>query len=151
MKPDRDLIERTLRQLGDAERAIAIVHEDENSWVARAPQDDVRIEYEQELRQIRLWTVLGTVPAERRAELYERFLAYNMLWRDTGGVRLALLLPGGPAIQSAVLHIDALTAETLASTVKTLIERTGSWRDYIKGDDPAPEPPPPTDAHIIPM
>jgi hypothetical protein len=82
---------------------------------------------------------LGRAPGEKQFALYEVLLCYNLLWHETGGVRIGMDGPHG----ELVLVYDFFTYSPSASILRTVVLNVGdlarTWRSYIRGNDPPPD------------
>lgn len=113
----------------DAE-ILEIVETGPDSWRVLFEDADVELEYDQELSRLYMSSEAGVVTATDRSAIYETMLGYNMLWRDTGGVRLALT-PTRVAFIVADLGAAELSAQVLAATLPNLITKARLWRAFI--------------------
>jgi Tir chaperone protein (CesT) family len=137
---DRDFIRSIMQEVGPRDDGILqVLQTSDNFWVVRFEEVDVELELDPEMRRLTLSAEIGVVTEEKRAKLYETLLLYNLLWRETGGLRMALAEPGGSVIQCVDMHCSALTTELLAIVLHNLDERTLLWREFFEGGD-APEP-----------
>lgn len=72
---------------------------------------------------------LGT-PAEAAAtDLHRLLLQYNYLWRQTGGVRMALA--GSAVVQALELAVPGLALPTLADALTGLHDNAAPWRAML--------------------
>ncbi len=79
----------------------------------------------------------------RIAEVYEAMLSYNLLWRATGGLRMALTGRGGTIVQLVDLAGDEINARQIATIAVNMADLTRIWRAYLEtggGDVSLPEP-----------
>jgi hypothetical protein len=52
---------------------------------------------------------IGAVTDDQELPVYEALLCYNLLWKDTGGVKIGLAGPKGILIVTTELLLDGLT------------------------------------------
>jgi hypothetical protein len=76
---------------------------------------------------------LGRPPEEQRLAAYETLLCYNMLWPETGGVRMGLGGPHGELVQIADLWTGDLSTEVLGTVLRNMAEKARMWRRVIAG------------------
>lgn len=126
-----------MREIGPRDDGILeILQTGDESWAMRFQDVDIEVELEPEFRRLMLSTEIGAPNDDQRAPFYEAMLLYNLLWRDTGGVRMGLAEAGGPVLQMIDLHCSSITTDMLVAVVRNLNDRTLLWRDFLKA--PAP-------------
>lgn len=82
---------------------------------------------------------LGQPPLVGRADVFSKMLAYNALWRETGGAWIALDGLDG----ELVLMMDIAGAEqpaALAGLLGNLVVVAGGWRAFLARQEPAKRP-----------
>lgn len=109
---------------------LEIVETSPESWRVRYDDSDVEIELAAEAGRVYLSTEAGTVNAPDRAAAYEAMLGYNLLWRDTGGVRLGLTAERR-AFLVADLALGELDAQLLATVLPNLMTKARLWRAFL--------------------
>lgn len=125
--------------LDDSILSIARIADDR--WVIQFEAVDVQVECDEATGRVMLSTVIGTAPPLRTAAVYEALLSYSSLWRETGGVHMALDGPGGEVLQMVDLPASELRPDILVTVAVNLAERTAIWRGFFDNDD-ADAPPP---------
>ncbi|MBB3950311.1 type III secretion system chaperone [Aureimonas jatrophae] len=124
-------------------------------WIVRFPELDVEIEADEATGRVMLSTVLAPAPADRRGDVYETLLLYNLAWRETGGVRMALNGADGPVVQIADVPMQDLSARLLVTVARNLVRRGAIWTQFLLGRVPPaaparPSPPDPSEiAHFL--
>jgi hypothetical protein len=78
-----------------------------------------------------LSTLLGTPAREHRETILTTLLSYNALWRETGGVTLALAGAEGEAMQLCPLATAGLDAGTLAGLLVNFENKARVWRGFV--------------------
>jgi hypothetical protein len=145
---DKAFVRLTMQEVGPRDdRILQVLQTGDESWAVRFEEVDVLIELDPETRRLMFSCELGLVPEERREEVYQLLLTYSLLWRETGGLRMALDADN-QAIQLVDLHCSSLTTELLAIVLHNLEERTLLWREFIAGgagDHSQAVPPPASD------
>ena len=130
--PDMDAVLQAVGPLDDG--ILAVVRAADDRWAVRFEDVDVEVEFDEATGRLMASAVIGRPPPERAAKLHEMLLVYGMIWRDTGGVRMALTGPGGEAVQMADLYAPQVTPEALVVLVVNLAERTRVWRGLFAAD-----------------
>jgi len=139
---DRGKVEALIAETGGLDPEIAtIVQTDEDAWTVRYEDGlDVEIELDEARDQLIILTVVGTPPAARRLELLEAMMAYNMLVKETGGVRMALTGSGGEAVQMVEVPFAGLLAKDLATIFSNMADKTLTWRTLFVSDTESTSP-----------
>jgi hypothetical protein len=116
-----------------------IEHAGEAVWVlALADGAVVEAEYDEAAGGRLLLSMELGEPAEAgAAELHRTLLQYNYLWRQTGGVRMALA--GRVVVQGLELAVPGLDLSTLAAALTGLHGNAALWRDLL-ASSAAPDP-----------
>lgn len=120
--------------------------EEMDSWslgMGDETDDALTIDYDATSRKLFLSAEIGAVPEEQAHRFFEFFLQYNLLWAETGGVRMALEKPGGALIQIADLPLADLNADELGRAVDYLFVTARQLRALIArglGDEEASAP-----------
>jgi hypothetical protein len=147
---DLERIDLIMQEIGPRDDGIdQVLRLDEEIWAVRFADVDIEAEFDAPSRRLMLSADIGAPPADLQAHMYEAALTYSMLWRDTGGVRMAISESGGPITHMADLHCSDLTAATMAIVLRNFNDRTLIWRKYIEGVEDGPPGPEPLDATII--
>lgn len=121
---------------------VSVARTADDRWVVQFDAVDVHVEYDEATGRVMLSAVIGLVPPLRTAAVYEALLSYSSLWRETGGVHMALNGPGGDVMQMVDLPASELRPDILVTVAVNLAERTLIWRGFFE-DDGADAPPPP--------
>lgn len=82
---------------------------------------------------LHLHTIVGSVPAERRARFYIHLLRGNYLGRATGHASLALDAAGTAVVLQLSLHTEQIDASTLGEHLTTFVKIAGLWRQRLGG------------------
>ena len=129
-------VRQVLTEVGPLLELEAVTEgEDSTTWLlAIDEQTVVFVELDEANDRLMLSTPLGEPPEARRAELLETLLAYNSLWTQTGGVRMALDAPGGSVAQMFELAVGDLDASRFAAIFVQFVDISAGWRAVISGD-----------------
>jgi hypothetical protein len=77
---------------------------------------------------------IGDLPPDRASALSATLLQYNLLWRETGGVRFALA--GDSVAQLLDLAVDRADLPTLAVVAKSLHANALRWQTLLSASAP---------------
>lgn len=127
-----------MRALGEADPRIStVLRHDECRYTL--DYDDaamVQIELDPARGVAVLQAEAGQLPPDAGRDTLQALLAYNALWRETGGVRLGLT---GSRVQLLYdLPLAALDLPRLAGTLANLAEKAGIWSDFLQRPDASP-------------
>jgi hypothetical protein len=126
-------IQQLMQELGPQTSTVdAVVQHGEKTWAVQLDDDSiVLMEWGGEPERLVLSTDLGVPLEERRLDAYQLLLCYNLLWRESGGLKTAL---GGPEGSAMLLYEWSGEQATLMEmqTVLHNFSRVGAmWRSYI--------------------
>lgn len=142
---DSAALDRLISEAGSHEEGIlAAIRTADGAYAIRFKDADVVAEWDEARQRLVLSSEIGTPPSARATHIYETLLSYNLLWRETGGVRMALTGPKGVALQLVELAGPEIEGRTVALVAANLAERTIIWRAFFEsegGDMAAPAPP----------
>ena len=74
---------------------------------------------------------IGNSSEALQRSLYEMLLCYNLMWRDTGGIKVGLAGPQGTLIISTGIGVDGLILNDLQNKLANFVKITRSWQAYI--------------------
>src|SRR3954469_15686744 len=123
-----------LIELAEAEPTVAaLVELGEGDFALRFDSGvDVEVENLTEDGHAALSTVIGTPADTERLRVYEAMLIYGMLWRDNGGVHMALTEPSGALMQLAEIPAFDLTQAALVAVITNFAEKAMIWRSFLE-------------------
>ncbi len=81
---------------------------------------------------------IGTVADDQELPIYEALLCYNLLWKDTGGVKIGLAGPKGILIVTSELLLDGLTLMTFQEALTNFTNIAKSLGKYVIRDKKNP-------------
>ena len=130
-------IQQFMQELGPASPDIdAVVQTEEPSWAIQFSDESIMvIEPADEPPRLILSSELGTAPEAAERPLYEALLSYNLLWRESGGLKIGLAGPKGSLIITGELCLEGLTLLDLQATLARFRKVTASWRHCVVSAD----------------
>lgn len=139
-----ELAQMIVQELGPQTTEIdAVLQQDESNWVLMLEDESaIIIEWASNPSRLVLSANLGRPGEGSQLPVYETLLSYNLLWQDTGGVRMAIDGPQGEVMLIYDLFDDHLTVADLQTVVLNLASIAGIWRDYVKKDNSTASLPP---------
>ena len=121
----------------------AVVATGPGAWaVLMADGREIRFELDTETGGLIAATGLGRPQPAERMKVYEAALLFNTLWRQSGGLRLAMAGEHGPMTLGLELPAAAMDLEGLQTVLAALAARGKSWAEFVGGTDAGPEPAP---------
>ena len=145
-------IETELRELGEKNGLDISLDENDACTLVLADGRPVVLQLRASLNELDFVAILGSVPGDRRADVFTDLLSANYYWQETLGATLSW----NPALEQVVLiypfPLADATPESLESTFKRFLELQAAWKDRLaelssgeveaggddpKGDDPA--------------
>lgn len=135
-------IQQLIQELGPHMQDIdAIVQTEEPSWAIQFSDETiVIIEAAEEPARMVFSAELGSANDANQHAIYEALLCYNLMWRDTGGVKIGLAGPQGALIISTELCLEGLMLNDLQFTLKNFLKITRSWQGFVSQTVPTPSP-----------
>jgi hypothetical protein len=136
-------IENLVKELGPAMSDIdAIVQTEDPSWAIQFSDETIIIlEPADDPSRIVISTELGAAAEAQQRTVYETMLCYNLMWRDSGGVKIGLAGPQGALIISTDVCIQSLTLQELKQEIQRFLTIARSWAQYVGKADASEAPP----------
>lgn len=138
-----------MEEIGPAMPEIeAVIQSEEKNWAIQfEDQSIVMLEWAENPDRVVLTAILGTPSETMQLSVYETLLCYNLLWKDTGGVKMALSGPGGELVLLYELFAATLNRHDLQTVLINFVSIAQVWGVYVtgEGDDQAAQLPSPTD------
>jgi hypothetical protein len=133
MPAHRETIQLIMQEIGPQTTNIdAVVQHGEGSWAIQLDDTSiVLMEYATGPERLVFSTELGMPLPQRRLEVCQLMLSYNLLWEENAGLTMAL---GGPEGSAMLLFEWCSTQPTLQDCQKELHRFSGianAWRSYI--------------------
>ncbi len=135
-------IQQLIQELGPHMQDIdAIVQTEEPSWAIQFSDETiVIIEAAEDPARMVFSAELGSTNDNNQHAVYEALLCYNLMWRDTGGVKIGLAGPQGALIISTELCLESLMLNDLQLNLKNFLKITRSWQGFVSQTAPTPAP-----------
>jgi hypothetical protein len=136
-------IEHLVKELGPAMPEIdAIVQTEDPSWAIQFSDETIIIlEPADDPSRIVISTELGAAAEAQQRTVYETMLCYNLMWRDSGGIKIGLAGPQGALIISTDVCIESLTLQELQQEIQRFLTIARSWTQYVGKADASEAPP----------
>lgn len=149
MATNLERIQIMMEEIGPAMPEIeAVIQSEEKNWAIQfEDQSIVMLEWAESPERIVLTAILGTPSETMQLSVYETLLCYNLLWKDTGGVKMALSGPGGELVLLYELFAANLNRNELQTVLINFVSIAQVWSVFVtgEGENPATQPPSPTD------
>ena len=126
--------QQLMREIGPRMKGTAVARNPEETRWALGFEDGtlVAIQYEAASGRLVISLEVGQPASASRLNVYQALLTYNHLWRETGGVRLALDGQDGAVILLFDLFFNDLDPGTFATVVTNLMRKAETWRSLIE-------------------
>jgi len=138
-----------MEEIGPAMPEIeAVIQSEEKNWAIQfEDQSIVMLEWAENPDRVVLTAMLGVPSETMQLSVYETLLCYNLLWKDTGGVKMALSGPSGELVLLYELFASNLNRNELQTVLINFVSISQVWSVYVtgEGEQPASNLPSPTD------
>jgi hypothetical protein len=113
----------------------AVIQSEEKNWAIQFDdQSIVMLEWIENPDRVVLTAMLGTPTESMQLSVYETLLCYNLLWKDTGGVKMALSGPGGELVLLYELFSSNLALNELQTVLTNFVSIAQVWSVYVTGE-----------------
>ncbi len=140
MNTVNDKIQDLISQIGPVFPDIdAVIQTEDSSWAIQFVDElVVMIEQLEHPDRMVFSSEIGTVADDQELPVYEALLCYNLLWKDTGGVKIGLAGPKGILIVTSELLLDGLTLMTFQEALTNFTNIAKSLGKYVIRDKKNP-------------
>jgi hypothetical protein len=107
-----------------------IVQRDDGEYVVHYDDLEVTLEFEADTDRLVISAELGDAPRDKRLAVYTTLLNYSLLWRDTGGVHMALTADG-IVVQTLTLSGSEITVDLLDTVLRNFAAKARLMRTYV--------------------
>ncbi len=113
----------------------AVIQSEEKNWAIQfEDQSIVMMEWAEKPDRIVLSGMLGFPSESMQLSVYETLLCYNLLWKDTGGVKMALAGPNGELMLLYELFCSELNLNELQTVLTNFVNIAQVWSVYVTGE-----------------
>lgn len=118
----------------------AVIQSEQTHWAIQFDDRSiVMLEWADKPDRVVLTAMLGRPSESMQLSVYETLLCYNLLWKDTGGVKMALSGPGGELILLYELFVtEALNLNGFQTVLTNFVSIAQVWTVYVTGDSEQP-------------
>jgi hypothetical protein len=95
----------------------------------------VTLEWAENPDKVVLSTILGKPSQKNQLSVYETLLCYNLLWRDTGGVKMALGGPEGEILLIYEMYIQETNLNEFKTVLLNFLNIAKVWEVFIQSED----------------
>ena len=140
MNTVNDKIQDLISQIGPVFPDIdAVIQTEDPSWAIQFVDElVVMIEHLEHPDRMVFSSEIGTVADDQELPVYEALLCYNLLWKDTGGVKMALSGPGGELVLLYELFVSDLSLNELQTVLANFVSIAQVWSVYVTGENDQP-------------
>ncbi len=136
MATNLERMQAMMEEIGPAMAEIeAVIQSDDKKWAIQfEDQSIIMLEWTERPDRIVLSSMLGIPSETMQLSVYEALLCYNLLWKDTGGVKMALAGPGGDLMLLYELYVDQLMLNDLQIVISNFSSISQVWSVYVTGE-----------------
>lgn len=128
----------------------AVIQSEDKNWAIQfSDQSIVMLEWADDPDRVVLTSLLGMPSESMQLSVYETLLCYNLLWRDTGGVKMALSGPGGELAVIYELLCSDMTLHELQTVLTNFVSIAQIWTVYVTGENDQPGMPLPGSMEML--
>ena len=140
MATNLERVQIMMEEIGPSMPEIeAVIQSGEKNWAIQFDdQSIVMLEWAEKPDRIVLSSMLGAPVEDMQLSVYETLLCYNLLWKDTGGVKMALAGPGGELILLYELHASELMLNDMQTILSNFVSIAQVWSVYVMGESEQP-------------
>jgi hypothetical protein len=133
----RDTVQLIMQEIGPQTPDIeAVVQHGEDSWALQLDDTSIIfIEYAADPDRLVLSTELGTPVPQRRLEVCQLMLSYNLLWEENAGLTMALGGPEGGATLLCEWRSMEPELPNFQQELRKISQVARAWRSYIAQTD----------------
>jgi hypothetical protein len=151
MNTVNDKIQDLISQIGPVFPDIdAVIQTEDPSWAIQFVDElVVMIEQLENPDRMVFSSEIGAVTDDQELPVYEALLCYNLLWKDTGGVKIGLAGPKGILIVTTELLLDGLTLMSFQEALTNFTNISRSLGKYVVRDKKNPSSLPNVNPHSL--
>jgi hypothetical protein len=151
MNTVNDKIQDLISQIGPVFPDIdAVIQTEDPSWAIQFVDElVVMIEQLENPDRMVFSSEIGALTDDQELPVYEALLCYNLLWKDTGGVKIGLAGPKGILIVTTELLLDGLTLMSFQEALTNFTNISRSLGKYVVRDKKNPSSLPNVNPHSL--
>ena len=133
----RDTVQLIMQEIGPQTPDIdAVIQHEEDSWALQLDDTSIIfIEYATYPDRLVLLTELGMPVPQRRLEVCQLMLSYNLLWEENAGLTMALGGPEGGATLLCEWSSKEPGIQNFQEELRKFSRVAHAWRSYIAQTD----------------
>jgi hypothetical protein len=129
-----EALQSLMKLLGPQTPGIdAVVQNEDRTWALQFDDASVVfLEWDEQPPRLVISAELGKIEEGRQLDVMRMLLSYNLLWRDTGGVKFAMGGPDGGAMLLYEWHSGEAVLSELQTVLQNFRDIAGAWRRYVE-------------------
>lgn len=141
MSIDLERAQMLMSELGfGMPKELTVSQIEESLWAVRLEDNSALfVQWANTPERLVLSATLGRALAEQQLALYETLLSYNLLWQETGGVRIGMDGAHGELTMIYDFFSDSPSTGTLRTVLFNLANLARVWRAHVNGNDMPPD------------
>lgn len=126
-------IQYLMSELGPSLAPLGIRAETASSWWIALNEETekiIGIDYDDAMNRIVISALIGPIQEQAKLKIYEFALQYNLIWKTTGGLRLAVESPNNLLLmlELPVLDLNLMRLETVILNFAYSLK---GWREIV--------------------
>ncbi len=110
----------------------AVIQSEESNWAIQFENQTITtLEWSEKPDRVVLSSAMGIPSKSMQLTVYETLLCYNLLWKETGGVKMGLAGPDGELMLLYEMYMDNLTLQDLQTILVNFINISSAWSVFI--------------------
>lgn len=123
----------------DVDGLLAI--DERDAWFIAFNEDtEIDVELDASGHRVTFQCALGRPDDARRDHLCRTLLQYNYLWRETGGMRMALDGADGNVVQIFDMPSESVDAESVQNVLGNFAQAASAWHEVLSSGGDIPNP-----------
>ena len=133
MTDNKEFVQRMFDEISEREGMPRVdLSEDDSAALPFGEEMLLLVQYRGEIPEIDFTVPIGSVPEERKADVYERLLASNFYWIETCGATLAYQGDIDQVVLQFQEPVQTLTAERLQSVLEGFLAVATRWKESLE-------------------
>ena len=113
-----------------------VIQNEDRDWAIQfEDQTIVTLEWADNPDKVVLSTILGKPTQKNQLSVYETLLCYNLLWRDTGGVKMVLGGPEGEILLIYEMYMQETNLNEFKTVLLNFLNIAKVWEVFIQSED----------------